>query len=205
MYDIRVAPLSAVRELFDKYHPYKGVGNVFAYVFACYEEEKIVAAFAWTPPPPGCAKSVCPEEPAGVLALSRMVAVPKEERKLKHISKPLMQSMKKHIDRERWPVLVTFSDEALHTGWTYQCSGWKRTSRRKSPKFLDANGARTSVYAAGGKKQGLTRGVDSFIQRGEHWACPPEQVRNWMEKGYVHKQIPGKWKSGAPKFTWEKK
>jgi len=77
----------------------------------------VVAAYAWQPPPPGASRAVCPEAPEGVLALSRMVAVPRDERRLQHVSTPLRRQMRVLIDRGRWPVLVTYSDEGQgHTG-----------------------------------------------------------------------------------------
>ena len=80
--------LEVARDLCKSYHGYKSAGGWATYSFAVMEDGRGVAAYVWQPPPPGAAKSVCPEEPAAVLALSRMVAVPKEQRKLKHVSKP---------------------------------------------------------------------------------------------------------------------
>ena len=111
-------------------YPYGGSGRVAVYSFGVLEGSTLVAAFAWQPPPVGAARSVNSHAPHGVLALSRMVSVPKEERRLKHVSKPLRFQMLYLIDRTRWPSLVTYSDEGLgHTGFVYQTSGWKKTTR----------------------------------------------------------------------------
>ena len=96
-FDLRPAAREHVLPLFEKYHGYKGIGNLAVYCFAVFEEDRPVAAFVWQPPAPGAAKSVCPEQPAAVLALSRMVAVPRAERALRHISKPLRRQMKAMI------------------------------------------------------------------------------------------------------------
>jgi hypothetical protein len=83
-----------------------------------------------------------------VLALSRMVAVPAEQRRLKHISKALKRQMRL-IDRSRWPVLVTYSDESVgHTGHVYKCSGWTPTTRKRVRTYA-VDGVRTSSYQNG--------------------------------------------------------
>jgi len=149
---IEACGLSVVRGLCEKYHGYGSCGGTSTYNYCVTEDGNPVAAFSWLPPAFGSAKSVCPEHPAGVLALSRMVAVPKAERQLKHISKPLMIQMKKLIDRSRWPVLVTYSDEGQgHTGYVYQCSGWEMRGRRKSEVYESEFGDRKSSYSSGSR------------------------------------------------------
>lgn len=88
-YDIRPCGMGDVKELCAKFHGYHGAGSVAVYAFGVYEGGAIVAAYAWQPPPLGSAKSVCPQAPHGVLSLSRMVAVPKDQRRLNHVSQPL--------------------------------------------------------------------------------------------------------------------
>lgn len=205
-YDLRPCHLDVVAELVAKYHGYGSIGANATYAFAVYEDDRPVAAYVWQPPPPGAAKSVCPEEPAAVLALSRMVAVPKEKRRLAHVSKPLRRQMRVLIDRGRWPVLVTYSDEGEgHTGHVYKCSGWKATIRSKRPFYLNADGKRTSSYSNGahGSRE-LTRGGTTTIQRWEHRACLAGKADRWMKKhGWRRIPLPGRvWRSGNQAFTW---
>lgn len=203
MFDIRPVKLSEVEHLFQKYHPYKGAGAVFSHIFAAFEDDKIVAAFAWKPPPPGAAKDVFPEAPQCVLSLARMVAVPKTERRMKHISKPLRQIMKQHLDRVRWPVLISYHDEALHTGHTYACAGWTKTSRKFSNKYLDESGARSSIYKAGRTTtEGLTKVEGSYIQRWEHWSCSKLEALDLFNTRWNRVALPGTWRSGQPKGAW---
>lgn len=132
-FDQRPGTLDEVRALCEAHHGYGSAGGVSAYAFVVVERGTNIAGYAWQPPPPNAAATVCPEAPGGVLALSRMVAVPKDERELKHVSKPLREQVKKLIDRTRWPVLVTYSDEGQgHTGYVYKCSGWEATTRRRA-------------------------------------------------------------------------
>lgn len=205
-FTLRACAPDVVQSMCEKYHGYGGAGKVFVYCFAVYEGSTSVAAYAWKPPPPGAAKSVCPEEPQAVLALSRMVAVPKSERSLKHVSKPLMLQMKRYIDRGRYPVLVTYSDEGQgHTGYVYKCSGWTPTTRSESITYESQNGVRTSKYSAGRVvSSNLTRTGHTFIQRWEQWACPRGGVVEWMKgHGWVREPVHGKfWRSGAQAFTF---
>lgn len=206
MFDLRPCSLQEIRPVVEKHHGYGSVGSSATYAFAVYEEDTPVAVFAWQPPPPGSSADVCREAPQGVLSLSRMAAVPKTERQLKHISKPLRVQMKKLIDRTRWPVLVTYSDEGQgHTGYVYQCAGFEKTIRREAPFFVDQDGRRVSSYANGRHgSRDLVRGGTTIIQRWEHWICPKEEVAVFMRAaGWRKEPIPGKrWKSGNPANRW---
>lgn len=210
-YDIRPCTIKDVACLCEAHHGYGSAGSTAVYCFGVYEDERLVAAFAWQPPAAGAALSVCHEVPGGVLALSRMVAVPKTERRLAHISKPLRIIMRRLIDRTRWPVLITYSDESMgHTGHVYKCSGWQperdekgEPVRRKSPSYTNATGQRVSSYSAGvTRTEGLVRGVDKTTQRWEHW-CSPTPLAHMLDWGWRHEPIPGKvWRSGNPRYTW---
>lgn len=205
-YDLREASRSEVIELFEKYHAYKSASAAMTYCFAVFEDGRPVAAYAWQPPPPGAAKAVCPEAPQGVLSLSRMVAVPKSERRLKHISKPLRRQMYHNIDRTRWPVLVTYSDDGCgHNGFVYQCSGWTPTVRNRTPVNENADGVRCSSYS-NGKSGGrdLIRAGHTWIQRWENRICPVGDAANWMAShGWVRTPIPGKvWANGKQAYKY---
>lgn len=207
-YDIREITLGQVRTLCEQHHGYGTAGGASVYAFGVFEDGVLVAAYSWQPPPPGAARDVCPEAPQGVLALSRMVAVPREERKLNHVSKPLRRQMKALIDRTRWPVLLTYSDEGQgHTGHVYKCAGWEATSKAKRPFFLNEDGKRASSYS-NGKHGGraLTKGGFTTIQRWEHWACKRGEALAWMKShGWRRVAIPGKvWRSGNQAYTYAK-
>lgn len=208
MYDIRPITMNEVRALCERFHGYGSSGSVAVYAFGVYEGETLVAAYAWQPPPVGAAKSICPEAPAGVLALSRMVAVPKSERALAHVSKPLRVVMRRMIDRTRWPVLVTYSDEGQgHTGHVYKCSGWQKTVRNCLPFYVDAEGKRVSCYSAGKTdRKRFKQGGVTYLQRWEHRACPAGETDKFMHNaGWRRVPIPGKvWRSGAPAHRWER-
>jgi len=194
--------------MIERYHGYRSMGNQLTYCFAVYEKGLPVAAFAWQPPPPGAAKAVCPEAPFGVLSLSRMVAVPHEERSLKHISRPLRRQMRVLIDRTRWPVLVTYSDEGQgHTGHVYKCSGWLQTVRSERPVFETEDGRRASSYANGlNGSRDLKASGNTWVQRWEHRACAPGKAAKWMAAhGWRRLPVPGKrWANGQQAYTYSK-
>lgn len=201
-YQIERVSAKDVARLFEDYHAYGGMSKSQTYLWAVIEDGRPVAAYSWQPPPYGCARSVLPDAPWGVLSLSRMVAVPRSERALNHISKPLRHQMKSLIDRTRWPALVTFSDEGLqHRGHVYRCSGWQQTTRSERAQWVDANGRRTSTYRNGKHRmEGLTCIGRNYIQRWEHHIVPPgEAAEHMREHGWNRVPIPGKvWRSGKP-------
>jgi hypothetical protein len=205
---LRSARLDEVRPLFEKHHGYRSAGGTATYCYAVEEHGALVAAYTWQPPPLGVAKAVSPEAPYGVLSLSRMVAVPRAERELRHISKPLRVQMRTLIDRSRWPVLVTFSDEGQgHTGHVYKCSGWQKTARAQRPVYEDDTGARASRYANGVTNptaRALVRVEDTWLQRWEHWICDRGLAAAWMERcGWRREPRPGRtWRSGAQAYRW---
>lgn len=204
-YDLRVVTRDDVLELFERYHAYGSLSNSLTYGFAIYELGKPVAAFAWQPPPVGAAKALSPNAPAGVLSLSRMVAVPEKERTTR-LRNPLKKQMRSLIDRGRWPVLVTYSDEGQgHTGYIYKITGWTPTTKSTRPIKEDKDGARRSSYSNG--KHGTRDLVDAgttVIQRWEHRACPAgAELEHMTSHGWRRVAIPGKvWASGRPAHTW---
>lgn len=201
-YELVEVTRADVLTLFADHHAYRSAGRVCTYAYAVLERGAPVAAFLWQPPPPQAAKAVCAACPQGVLSLSRMVAVPHDKREIRHISRPLRRQMRKLIDRTRWPVLVTYSDESVdHTGYVYKCSGWQPTERHKARTFT-IDGARVSRYANGaaGVPEGATPGW-AWIQRWEHNVCDDPAAlfaAHWRSE-----LVPGKvWRSGSPARTY---
>lgn len=204
-FDLRVVTMATVEALCKSHHGYGGAGRVAAYAFAVYEGPRVVAAYAWQPPPPQAAIVVAPEAPQGVLNLSRMVAVNKPDRALKHVSKPLRVQMKRLIDRTRWPVLITYSDEGEgHNGYTYQCSGFTPTATNEAAVFVDASGRRCSSYSNGAThtREFVPAGTTT-VQRWEHWICPRGDAGAWMASHGWRRVPTGKtWRSGNPAYAW---
>jgi len=207
-YYMKQTTINRVRSLFTKYHGYGSAGSSGTYVFAVYEDGYPIAAYIWNPPSYGCAKSVAPECPSSVLSLSRMVAVPKDERRLNHVSKPLRRQMKTLIDRTRYPSLVTFSDSSLgHTGHVYKCSGWHKTRETERPYYLcEFTGKRKSKHCNGGsRKTGIVLGGYSTITRWENHIDKGNNDKVLSRNGWVRVPVPGKfWHSGNQAYKWVK-
>jgi len=132
-----------------------------------------------------------------------MVAVPKSERYLEHLSEPLMQQMHNEIDRTRWPVLITYHDEGQgHNGYVYQCAGWTKTLKSKQPVFESADGIR--AFRGATSDEDVLEVGTTTLQRWEHWACEPGEADVHMDNaGWVRVPIPGKtWKSGNQAYTY---
>ena len=207
MTDLRECTLADVRHLFQQHHGYGDAGGRSTYCYAVYEDDKPVAAYVWQPPAFGAAKAVCPEAPQGVLALSRMVAVPRSERVLQRISEPLREQFKL-IDRRRYPVLITYSDEGQgHNGWVYRAARMKATSRRSVRYYVDNSGVRRSALSNGKiDTSDLIFGGTTTIQRWEQWACKRGEAElHMMIGGWIKVPIPGKkWQSGTQAHRYVK-
>jgi hypothetical protein len=188
------------------YHGYGGASSTKTYAFAVYEDGLPIASFSWQPPSPGVGKAIAPSEPSCVLQLSRMVAVPKKLRNLKHISKPLRKQMKHLIDRTRYPVLVTYHDESQgHTGYVYQCSGWKQVGKPKlRPFYVDRNGKRVSPYSNGSNHQrDIVLAGYGKVYRWEHRVCDIGNESSYMLSNGWYREPTGKvWRSGNPAHRW---
>lgn len=208
-WDIRRPGLPEVLPLIKRCHGYGNLGDVAESVFAVYERESPIAVYVWNPPAPGAAKAVCPEAPYGVLALTRMVAVPKREREreLPHISKPLRFIMRWLLDRGRWPVLVTYSDSSLgHDGNVYKCSGWQKDGSRIANVYENAAGERRSTFRAGRtNRDGLIYKGTTTLTRWVHRACTPGDAANHISHaGWRRIETRRIWRSGNPAGQWVK-
>lgn len=207
-YDLRRCDVATVADLCRRYHGYKSCPPTAVYAFAVYEEGRAVAGYLWNACAPGTDKLLSPGVPGVVLALTRMAAVPRSERRLNHVSKPLRRQMRVLIDRGRWPVLVTYSDSWLgHKGHVYKCSGWERTAENTSYVYVGEDGERKSSYRCGATNtEGLTLAGTSTITRWEHWVCDRDQVAAHVASaGWERVAIPGKrWRSGAQAMKWER-
>lgn len=203
MIDIRPISPTEGLALIRAHHGYAGAGKVATYAFGVFESDRLVAYYQRNPPAPGAALSVCPTVPWAVLALTRMVAVPKSERVLKHVSKPLREMQRRLIDRTRWPVLVTYSDASMgHNGYTYKCAGWTATKVATRNFWLTPDGARQSRYTNGKTRDNGTKSGTAVLTRWEHWACERNAVAEYVAAGGWHRVERGtrRWNSGNQAF-----
>lgn len=190
---------SVVTGLCERFHGYASDGGAATMSYALYENGCAVAAFQFKPPAPGAAKKFGGSAPWGVLALSRMVAVPRDERTCKKLSK-VLRAFETIIDRGRWPVLLTYSDSSLgHTGHVYRCAGWTPCAPVDAIYYVK-DGARVSSYSGGRSRvpEGSVAGrttLTPWVAR----ACEAGSEQEFAaSRGWVRLPIPGKsWKSGS--------
>jgi len=102
----------------------------------------------WIPPTGGAAAKVHPENPNGVLALSRVAVRPDAP---KNAATFLIRHSMRFIDRHKWPVLVTYADEWQgHAGKIYEAlkdAGWQEDGYTKSEPCYTLNGRLVSRKA----------------------------------------------------------
>lgn len=124
---VRPVSLDCARAMVVAHHYGKGGSNTAVATFGVMPADTIfeadAVAVAWfLPPTKICGASVWPDDPQAVVALSRLVATPAAP---KNTASFLLRHAVRLLDRERWPIVVTFADEWQgHTGGIYRAAGW---------------------------------------------------------------------------------
>ena len=86
-------------------------------------DDRMMGVALWLPPTKNAAASVS-EDYRAVLALSRLCVHDEAPR---NAASFLLGRSMRMLDRERWPVLLTYADTALgHTGAIYKATNWTR-------------------------------------------------------------------------------
>lgn len=114
-------------DLLRLFHYTKGAANTAVAAHGLYRRAdgvlgRVLGATLWMPPLPPVGRAVAGDDWRGVLVLSRLVLAP--EVPTNGASFLLGRSMRL-LDRDRWPVLVTYADGRLgHTGAIYRATNW---------------------------------------------------------------------------------
>lgn len=156
-----------VERLVRAWHYSRSVPNTSTYRHGLHPAGDVLAGdpwgvTLWLPPIRAAAEAIVrPGEPwTGVLTLSRLAVDPSLPQ---NAASFLMARSMRLIDRDRWPVLVTYADTRLgHTGAIYKATNW--TCEGEVPAgdmWLDAYGRQR------GRKRGrFTYTRDQMIERG---------------------------------------
>lgn len=129
----------------------------------------------WLPPTRAVAMSLLPGNPNGVLALSRLCVDPSVPG---NGASFLMARSMRQIDRERWPVFVTYADEWQgHTGAIYLATGWTFDGITEPKPVYRRNGRLVSV-----KRAGVTLTHQQMLASGA------ELVGRFRKKRFVHRR-----------------
>lgn len=157
---VEPCPASDAVALVRQHHYSRSAANTSVAAHGLYREAEgclspLYGAALWMPPLPPAARAVVGdgEDWRGVLVLSRLVVVP--DAPPNSASFLLGRSMKL-LDRDRWPVLLTYADTRMgHTGAIYKATNWEshgevaggdvwigpdgeQRGRRRGPRTLSA-------------------------------------------------------------------
>lgn len=139
--------------LVEEFHYARGTSNTATYLHGLYPADwhwyaDCVGVAWWIPPTMHAARAWHPENPEGVLCLSRLVITPDVP---KNACSFLLSKSVRLIDPSRWPVLVTYADDWQgHTGSIYLACGWEYCGKTKPEAVYTING-RMTARKAGGK------------------------------------------------------
>jgi len=132
--------IEEARDLVERFHYSKGASNTRVYVHGLYRksDNALLGVAWWLPPTKSCGKKTYPENPQGVLSLSRLVVHPDVPI---NAATFLMASSRKLIDRDRWPCLVTYADTWRgHDGAIYKADNWQYVGLTKPQKVYVKDG-----------------------------------------------------------------
>jgi len=125
-------PMSQAAELVREHHYSRSCANTSVAGHGLYHRDDYMTpkgAALWMPPAPNAAKTVHDDWRA-VLCLSRLVVVP--DVPTNGASFLLGRSMQL-LDRERWPVLLTYADTRHgHSGAIYKATNWREVGEVKA-------------------------------------------------------------------------
>jgi len=122
---VEPVPMHEGKRLVQELHYSKSHPNTATYLHGLRRAEpfsQIDGIAWWIPPTRSAAEAIAGDNWRGVLALSRLVVHPSVP---KNGASFLLGNSMRMIDRDRWPVLVTYADTRLgHTGAIYRATNW---------------------------------------------------------------------------------
>lgn len=176
---VREIERDAAERLIAEHHYSGGCAKQHVYMHGLFPagafwDAQARGAAHWLPPTRAVAMSLAPDNPNGVLALSRLVCAPDVP---KNGASFLMARSMRLIDRQRWPVLVTYADAWRgHTGAIYKATGWIDDGETQAKPVFVRNGRMVSV-----KSGPKTR------SRAEMEALGAELVGRFKKRRFVHR------------------
>lgn len=159
-------PIDIAERLVSQHHYAKGASNTSTYLHGLYPHDwhwysECVGVAWWIPPTKSAAQRIAGDDWEGVLSLSRLVIEPGAP---KNAATFLMSKSMRMIDRNRWPVLVTYADEWRgHTGAIYRASGWTYDGLTDPQPTYTINGKMIAR-----KRDNITRTHQQMIEMGAH-------------------------------------
>lgn len=111
-------------ELIARIHYAQGAPNTAVARHGLYAvgDDKLQGIALWLPPTRNAALSIAPDNPRGVLALSRLCVA---DGLPTNAASYLLAASMRAIDRRTWPTLLTYADTREgHTGAIYRATNW---------------------------------------------------------------------------------
>jgi hypothetical protein len=133
-----------------RWHYARGGSNTAVYTHGLFPrqshwEEEAVGCAWWLPPTRTSAESFDKQNWQGVLSLSRLVVSPDIPTNAESF---LIRHSMRMIDRERWPILVTYADSWRgHKGTIYRAAGWVECGQSKPERRYVIRGKMVSRKA----------------------------------------------------------
>lgn len=182
-WEVRRCRLALAQSLVRLFHYSKGGSNTAVLTCGLWRREDCLdddcsGVTWWIPPTKTAGACVFPENPQGVLSLSRVVVVPGTP---KNACSFLIRHSMRFIDRTRWPVLLTYADEWQgHEGVIYKAladAGWRQDGYTKPERtYVDNCGRMVS------RKRGPTT-----YRHDEMLAMGYECKGSFRRKRFVHR------------------
>ena len=171
---VREISLDIARDLVKRYHYARGGSNTAVACHGLFHrdyDDECYGVTWWLPPTRSAAKATYPDDPNGVLSLSRLVIHPGAPR---NAATFLLARSVKMLD-PRWTCLVTYADTWQgHTGGIYRAANWKYVGLTK-PKW---------VYVRDGRMMGPKRGPKT-LSREQMLANGFEALGRFAKHKYV--------------------
>lgn len=142
------------REFIEKVHYAGGCPNtsVARHALRHVDGGAIQGVALWLPPTRRAAESVAPENPRGVLSLSRLCVA---EGMPTNAASFLLGASMRLLDRTTWPTLLTYADTREgHTGAIYRATNWECLG--------EVRGSDAWEHRLTGERRGRKRGKRNF-------------------------------------------
>ena len=142
-WEVRKILLALATDLVERFHYARGGANTATYLHGLFRrdafwENDCQGVAWWIPPTRSAAEATYPTNWQGVLSLSRLVILPDVP---KNAATYLLAGSMHLIDRQLWPVLVTYADEWRgHTGGIYRAANWQYVGLTKPESVWTLNG-----------------------------------------------------------------
>lgn len=142
--------LTQCRRCVRKWHYSGGGSNTAVYTHGLFPRgwfwgQECRGVTWWLPPTRTAAESFDKDGWQGVLSLSRLCIAPEVPQ---NAASFLIRHSMRLVDRDRWPILVTYADQWQgHSGTIYKAAGWRQCGQSKPERRYLINGVMVSRKA----------------------------------------------------------